>query len=63
MDHYVDRTSVPVDGMLFEASLAAMQGILANRITCNSPDHIARHSVECAKALIRELTRQEGGNV
>lgn len=60
MKAYLDRTRVPVDGMLFEASVAAMQGILANRTTCNSPDHVARQAVSCAKALIKELTEREG---
>ena len=63
MKTFKDRTVVPVDSMLFEASLAAMQGLLSTRSASNSPDYIAKLSVNCAKALIRELAKQEGGNV
>ncbi len=63
MKTYLDRTSIPVDGMLFEASLAAMQGLIANGGVINSPKHIAEYSVKYAKALIAELAKSEGGDV
>ena len=56
MKTYLDKTVVPVDSMLFEASLAAMQGLLSTRSSANSPEYIAMRAVECAKALIKELS-------
>lgn len=56
METYLDRTSVPIDGMRFEASLAAMQGILANGAVVNSAAHVADQAVKYADALINRLT-------
>lgn len=62
MKTYLDRTAVPVDAMLFEASLAAMQGLIANRGQSNSPEHVAVQSVRYARALLKELANTESGD-
>ncbi len=61
METYIDRTSVPVDGMRFEAALAAMQGILSNGAVTNSAVHVADQAVKYADALLNRLSVPKGG--